>query len=64
MTPNGICRRSLYRSSNSISASLGDEQFCSPWMGLCAGFSVCRFLVLTRPILTVGMGEMRNLSWF
>jgi hypothetical protein len=44
MTLNGICRRSLYRSSNSISVSPGDEQFfprrgevCAPGLA-CAGF--------------------------
>jgi len=58
----GICRHSQNRSSTS--ASLGDKQFCSPWVGLCAGFSVRRFLVLARPILAMVTGEVRNLSWF
>ena len=38
--------------------------FCSPRVGLCAGFSVSRFSVWTRSIFTVEMGEMQNLTWF
>ena len=40
------------------------EDFCSPWVGLCAGFGVCRSLALTRPILAMGTEEVRNLSWY
>jgi len=38
-----------------IKALLGDE-FCSPWVGLRAGFGVCRFLRLGRQIIAMGMG--------
>jgi hypothetical protein len=40
---NGICRCSLCRSSTSISASLGDEQFCSPWMACAPGLACAGF---------------------
>lgn len=48
--PNGMCRHSQHRSLSSISVTLGDE-FCSPWVGLRAGFGVCRFLRLGRQFL-------------
>ena len=46
------------RSSSSISASPGDGN-CSPRVGLCAVFGVCRFLASTRPILTSKWAKCR-----
>lgn len=40
MTQNGICRHSLYQSSNSISASSGDEDFFAHCGCACAFGSV------------------------